>query len=143
MTTESLTVRRHIRFSAGERGRRKLRAAKAPATPPPASAIPRISRLMALAICLDEMVRGGRVTSYAELARLAHVSRSRLVQIMSLVNLAADVQEALLFLAPGGPTCDRPTERQLRQVVAATDWEAQRRLWRGLTHPTASPPPIL
>jgi hypothetical protein len=90
---------------------------------------------MALAIVLDEMVRTGKVASYAELATIAHVSRSRLVQIVSLVNLAADIQEALLLLAPGGPACDHPTERQLRQVVAETNWQAQRGLWRGQTQP--------
>ncbi len=142
MATESLTVRRHVRFSNGLRGKRRLRTATKPPTPP-RPAIPRISRLMALAVVLDELVRFGKVTRHAELARLAHVSRSWIVQIMSLVNLAPDLQEALLFLAPGGPTCDRPTEHQLRQVVAQTDWEAQRSLWRALTHLTAASPPIL
>jgi hypothetical protein len=142
-TDKPLVVRRHIRFSAGERGRKRLRAASTSATPRPAAAVPRISRLVALAVVFDEMVRTGRVTSYAELATLARVSRSRLVQIMSLVNLAPDLQEALLFLAATGPDSDHPTERQLRQVVAATDWEAQRSLWRGLTHPTAASPPVL
>jgi hypothetical protein len=65
------------------------------------------------------------------------------VQLVSLVNLAPDLQEAPLFLAPGGPACDHPTERQLRQVVAAADWQTQRSLWRRLTHLTAAPPPIL
>ena len=78
---------------------------------------------MALAIVLD---RSGKVASYAELATIAHVSRSRLVQIMSLVNLAPDLQEALLFLAPGGPASDSPTERQLRQLVALSNWGTQR-----------------
>jgi hypothetical protein len=92
---------------------------------------------------LDEMVRGGKVPNYAELARLAQVSRSRLVQIMSLVNLAPGIQEALVFLAPAGPAADHPTERQLRQVAAATGWQAQRSRWRALAHLTTTPPPIL
>jgi hypothetical protein len=87
---------------------------------------------MALAIVLDEMVRTGKVASYAELATIAQVSRSRLVQIMSLVNLAPDLQEALVVPAPGGPASDGPTERQLRQVVAEADWEAQRTAWSRL-----------
>jgi hypothetical protein len=98
---------------------------------------------MPLAIVIDELVRTGKVTSYAELATIAHVSRSRLAQIMSLVNLGPDVQEALPFLAPGDSACDGPTERQLRQLVAAADWEAQLGLWRWLTHPSAAPSPTL
>jgi hypothetical protein len=134
MATEQLVVRRHVKFSSGERGRKRLRA-KASATLPPAPAIPRISRLMALAVVLDEMVRTGKVASYTELSRIAHVSRSRLVQIMSLVNLAPDVQEAVLFLPAALSSTDPVTERQLRQVVARADWEAQRSLWRGQTQP--------
>jgi predicted component of type VI protein secretion system len=98
---------------------------------------------MALAIVLDEMVRSGKVASHAELARIGHVSRSRLVQIMSLVNLAPDVQEAVLFLPAAVSSTDPVTERQLQQVVAAADWEAQRSLWRRLTHQITAPPPIL
>jgi len=130
-TDKQLVVRRHVRFSSGQRGRRKLRSATTN-HPAPAAAIPRISRLMALAIVLDEMVRTGKVASYAELATIAHVSRSRLVQIMSLVNLAPDLQEALLLLGPNGPAPAPSTERQLRQVVVATNWEAQRRAWQHL-----------
>ena len=128
MASEPLTVRRHVRFTNGERGRKKLRAAPTTTSPPPAPAIPRISRLMALAVVFHEMVRSGKVASHAELARIAQVSPSRLAQITALTNLAPDIQEALLFLAPCGPASDHPTERQLRQVVAESDWEAQRGL---------------
>ena len=51
---------------------------------------------MALAIKLD----GQRTASYAELARLGYVSRSRLSQILKLRLLAPDIQERLLFLEP-------------------------------------------
>jgi hypothetical protein len=129
MTTEQLVVRRHVRFSSGERGRRKLRPA-APATPPSEPAVPRISRLMALAVVLDELIRSGQVASYHELASLCRVSSSRVCQIMALVELAPDIQEAILFLPPGSPTV---TERRLRDLFAATDWEAQRALWLPLS----------
>ena len=41
----------------------------------------------------------GVVTDQAELARLGHVSRARMTQIMNLLHLAPDIQEELLFLA--------------------------------------------
>jgi len=53
---------------------------------------------MALAIKLDHLVRSGQVKDYAELARLGHVTRARMSQIISLLNLAPDIQEAILFL---------------------------------------------
>jgi len=55
---------------------------------------------MALAIKFDGYVRDGLVTDYAELARLGHVSRARVSQIMDLDLLAPDTQEAILKLPP-------------------------------------------
>jgi len=60
--------------------------------------IPRISRLMALAIKFDGLVRHGEVRDYADLARLGYVTRARITQIMNLLNLAPDIQEEILFL---------------------------------------------
>jgi hypothetical protein len=41
---------------------------------------------MALARRLDELIRSGKVTGYAELARLGHVTRARLSQIIKTAN---------------------------------------------------------
>jgi hypothetical protein len=52
--------------------------------------------MKALAIRFERQVRTGMLASYAELAGLGHVTRARVSQIMNLVNLAPDIQEALL-----------------------------------------------
>jgi hypothetical protein len=62
---------------------------------------PRIACLLALAYRFDELVRSGAVRDYAELARLGHVTRARVTQIMNLLNLAPDIQEDILWLPPG------------------------------------------
>jgi hypothetical protein len=54
--------------------------------------IPRITRLMALAIKFQDMVDRGEVRDYADLARLGYVTRARITQIMNLLNLAPDIQ---------------------------------------------------
>ena len=102
----------------------------------PSSGVPRIARLLALAWHAEGLVRSGTVSSYAAAARLGHVSRARLSQILSLLNLAPDLQEQLLFL-------QRPTRgrqalvlRQLLTVAAALDWHEQRRRWRKLRRAT-------
>lgn len=59
---------------------------------------PRVSRLMALALRMDELLAEGMVADQAELARLAHVTRPRVTQIMNLLHLAPDIQEAVLHL---------------------------------------------
>ena len=51
---------------------------------------------------------------------------------MNLLSLGPDIQEALLFLPRVERGKDRLTERQLRVVVAESDWGEQREMW-GLT----------
>jgi hypothetical protein len=102
-----------------------------PAALPPGR-IPRIARLMALAIRFEEQVRQGVLGSYAELAALGHVTRARVSQIMNLVNLAPDLQEALLFLPRTERGHDPIHLAQLQLIASTFDWRRQRRLWKEL-----------
>ncbi len=94
--------------------------------------IPRVARLMALAIRLETLIAEAQVPHYAALARLAHVSRARITQITNLTLLAPDIQEAVLFVPPVRQGPDRITERDLRPIVAEPDWTRQRTLWAAL-----------
>ena len=98
----------------------------------PSPRVPRIARLLALAWHIEEQVRSGALASYAAAARLGHISRARLSQIVSLLNLAPDVQEQVLFSQR--PTRGRPelALRHLLRVAATLDWHEQRRRWRKL-----------
>ena len=98
----------------------------------PSSRVPRIARLLALAWHVDELVRSGTVSSYAAAARLGHVSRARLSQILSLLNLAPDLQEQLFFLQRPARGRQALVLRQVLTVAAALDWQEQRRRWRRL-----------
>jgi hypothetical protein len=89
--------------------------------------IPRITRLMALAIKFEAMVERGEVRDYADLARLGYVSRARVTQIMNLALLAPGLQEELLFATEGTGM----TERLLRQIITLVDWDEQHRRWQG------------
>lgn len=53
---------------------------------------------MALAIHCDELLRTGQVANQSELARYAQITPARLTQILTLLDLAPDIQEELLFL---------------------------------------------
>lgn len=88
--------------------------------------IPRITRLMALAIKFQDMVDRGEVRDYADLARLGYVTRARLTQIMNLLLLGPDIQEDILGV--GRPT-KAMTERQARSLVRLVLWQEQRRAW--------------
>ncbi len=85
---------------------------------------------MALAIRFDRLIRNGAVADYAEIARLGHVTRARLTQIMNLLKLAPNIQEELLCLPPVEKGRDPITERELRPIAAVLDWQKQRRMWR-------------
>jgi hypothetical protein len=87
---------------------------------------------MALALRLEELVRTGQVASYSALASMGHVTRARVSQIVSLLHLAPDIQEALLFLPPTVRGRDPILLADLVPLAAAFDWRKQRRLWRQL-----------
>jgi hypothetical protein len=96
------------------------------------SRIPRIAQLVALARHIDDLVRSGALGSYAAAARLGHVSRARMSQIVALVHLSPDLQEQLLFLQRPVRGRTAPVLRQVLQVAAVLDWDEQRRRWRRL-----------
>ena len=75
--------------------------------------MPRVSRLMALAIKFERLVRDGTVHNYRELADAGQISRARMSQIMRLSDLAPEIQEELLFLPNTITGPDRFLEKQL------------------------------
>jgi hypothetical protein len=78
--------------------------------------IPRVTRLVALAHRFQGLLARGEVQSMADLARLGGVTRARITQIMDLLLLAPDIQEALLFLPPVKSAHDPIHLRELRYV---------------------------
>jgi hypothetical protein len=111
---DEIPLKRTARQAAG---RQKKAAAPAPPR------IPRITRLMALAIKFQEMIDRGEVKDYADLARLGFVTRARLTQIMNLLLLAPSIQERIIDcrIAPYA------TEPELRRIVRDIYWGDQNR----------------
>ncbi len=122
-----LTVERSFHLVKGQHSRNEIREGQPPEVP--AGRLPRVAKLMALAIRFDQLIRDGIVVDQAELARVGHVTRARLTQIMNLLNLAPDIQEQILKLPPIVKGCDSVTERDLRPIAAVADWSKQRRVW--------------
>jgi hypothetical protein len=92
--------------------------------------VPRVARLMALAIRFDGYLRDGHVADYPELAELGHVSRARISQIMNLLNLAPDIQEEILLLPQTQRGNDALRLRDLQPIAGILDWRHQRTAWR-------------
>jgi integrase len=129
--TTTWTIERQVHFRNAGHGRGKqVREGPAPEGPAlPAGRVPRVTKLMALALHFDDLLQSGAIGSYAELARLGHVTRARVCQIMNLVYLAPDLQEALLFLPRTERGRDRIILADLQPIAALMDWRKQRRRW--------------
>ncbi len=129
-----IRIESKIHFKSGRRSKKQLRTGQEP--PPMPGRVPRVAKLMALAIRFEQLVADGVVADYAELSRLGHVTRARMTQIMNLLHLAPDIQEAILFLPRVESGRDPVSERELRPLVALPDWRKQRRMWAN-SHDTA------
>jgi integrase len=101
-----------------------------PPRPLPAGRVPRVARLMALAMRLEQLLQTGVVADAAALARLGHVSRARITQILNLRLLAPDLQETLLCLPRTEHGRDPIVLRDLQPITAVLDWSEQRRRWQ-------------
>jgi hypothetical protein len=136
--SQTITIACPIHFRGRGRGNRRCLEdgpQPKPVTPEPGR-VPRVARLLALALRIDEQVQKGELKSYSEVAELGHVTRARVSQIMNLLNLAPDLQEAILFL----PRTERGRGpivlRELQPIASILDWRKQRVLWQQLTKHT-------
>jgi len=127
----TITVEAKIHFERRGRGaRRVVQVGPDPIPGMPTGRVPRITRLMALAIRFDELIRYGEVADYSERARLGNVSRAPVTQIMNLLMLAPDIQEQSLYLSRVTGGRDPIKLRQLQQIAIVFDWPRQRVFWQ-------------
>jgi DNA invertase Pin-like site-specific DNA recombinase len=110
----------------GERG------AGVPALP----SAPRISRLLALALKMEEMIEEGTVKKYSDLAHLGQVSAARITQMMNLLHLAPDIQEQIL--SPDIPPFGL-RESAVRKLSSVVLWGEQRVGWQDLLAAASAP----
>jgi len=99
----------------------------------PTGRVPRVARLLALAHKVDAMVRAGELRDLAHAARVMGLTRARVTQVMNLLLLAPEIQEAILTLPPVTKGRDTVTERTLRRIVAEAEWDRQRLLWNDVS----------
>jgi hypothetical protein len=138
-----ITTDHKIHFTTGRRSAKRAQSGLEQ-TKQAAGRVPHVSKLMALAIRLDQLIRDGHVAGQAELAGLGHVTRARLTQIMNLLHVAPDIQEEILFLAAPARGRDKVTERALRAIVATPSWKIQRKIWQKMQsrHDQRALPPM-
>jgi len=130
MADRGMTKRYGIKFVREHQARRAVVPVEQNETPQPPGRVPRITKLMALAIRFEHLIETGAVSGQSDLAELGHVTRARITQIMNLLHLAPDIQEAILNLPRVTRGRDPIAERHVRPVAAEPSWPRQRVLWR-------------
>jgi hypothetical protein len=94
--------------------------------------LPRITRVVALAIHFDNMLRKGEAKDYADIGRMTCLCRERVSQIMRLNYLAPDIQVELLYLPPSSASRYPISEVAVRKLANLLAWDDQRREWTAL-----------
>ena len=125
------TLQCQLHLTSGKRSCKEAQSGQRPPTAP-SGKIPRLSRLMALALRFEMLIGDGVVANNSELAELGHVSRARVTQIMNLLNLSVAIQEAILSLPPTLQEKDAVTEKDMRPIEAKLDWKEQQQMWDAL-----------
>lgn len=125
---------RHVLIGALFRRRSsRVTFAEAPA-PPKAEPVRRpakVARMLALAHHLQGAVDQGVVADRAAVARKLGLTRARVTQLLDLLLLAPDLQQAILALeAVDG--AEPMSERALRAVAHAGSWVEQRTAWAAI-----------
>ncbi len=120
---QALSVEYKVDFG---NGKRKAKPKKPPKQKP--TKLPRITRLLALAHHLQDLLNQGAVKDYADIAKLSGLSRSRVTQIMNLTLLAPQIQEKLFF-----PSNENQIKEQaFRRVLKWAVWQEQVKVWKDL-----------
>ena len=104
--------------------------------PAPKPGTSRAAQMLALAHDLQRLIDEGEVPDRATLAAQVGLTRARVTQLLDLLLLAPDIQDAVLTLRVGrcgGEAREEITERQLRSLVHHSGWGAQRRRWAEIT----------
>jgi len=115
-----------------------LRPGTVPKTPP-IGRIPRAARLLALAHHYTALIAQGNATDYADLSRQLGLTRARVTQIMALLHLAPDLQDAVLTLPPVFTGRDPIGEKTIRRIAREPLWARQRALWQQIQPPPDTP----
>ena len=123
-----IKVKRKVAFQ-GEAHKRRDVAKAARATLAQSGRVPRIAQLVALARRMQSMLESRQVESFQQLAELGRISQPRMTQIVSLLLLAPDIQEELLYLPEVVQGKAAIHERLLRPLTTELDWRVQKRMW--------------
>ena len=113
----------------------RVRLKKTPTPPKPPRLVVRrpakVARLLALAHHIERAITAGTFADAADIARRLGFTRARLSQLLNLLHLAPDIQEAVL-LTEAVDGREPLSEHILRPLCVRPDWAQQRAAWASL-----------
>ena len=89
--------------------------------------LPRLRYALVLGHQVEQGLQAGEFQTHADAAAMIHRTIARVGQLTALTRLAPRIQHDLLHLPV--EVLHRIPERLVRPIVAALDWEEQRKLW--------------
>lgn len=101
---------------------------------------PRVVELLRKAIEWQALLESGEMVTQADIARREGITRSRVTQVMGMLDLAPEIQEQILSM-PDGVGRPPVTERTLRQLVTIADHNDQLRKFQQRLSASRGPPP--
>ena len=136
-----MSLKMNIHFAPGKGGRLVLRKGRRPSHAKP-TRLPRITRLMALAIKYEHLLQKGLVNTHEEIAVMAGVDRSQISAVLRLRLLSPEIQEWLLDLPEMEKRNDPIGWTAIQKITRTPSWEEQLKELNGLTakrHPISAP----
>ena len=80
----------------------------------------------------ENNIRNHQNLDFATIARENHITRARMSQIMSLANLAPDIQQDILFIPRIKTGRDPLIFNTVLSIAREPNWQIQRRHWQHL-----------
>jgi len=90
---------------------------------------PTVSRMMALAIFYENLIKNEKIQSISDIARLEKVSQQRASQMMNLLLLSPTLQEKILTLPRQHPYSKHISTEKCIRIAKEIDFEKQQTLF--------------
>lgn len=94
--------------------------------------VPTVSRMMALAIYYEQLIKEGKIKSVSDIGRLENITQQRVSQVMGLLLLSSKLQEKLLSLPRQYRNSCRISTEKAINIAKEIDFEKQEVLFNRL-----------
>jgi hypothetical protein len=91
---------------------------------------PRLRKNLLLAFQVENLISEGKAKDFTQAARWLNITKARLSQIMSLLNLAPSIQDEIML--SNSDKIKNITVQDILPITAESDWILQISLWNAI-----------